>query len=57
MSVAAWDVIWIVIGALYGILGIVWGILVWRSHPWSLDPLLPPTGHGVDKASRVRFPN
>lgn len=43
MSVAAWDVIWIVIGAFYGILGIVWGILVWRSRPWSLDLLLPPT--------------
>lgn len=57
MSFAVWDVIWIVIGALYGILGIGWGIMVWRSRPWSLDLVLTPTGNGVDKASRDRFPN
>lgn len=57
MSFAVWDVIWIVIGALYGILGIGWGIMLWRSRPWSLDLVLAPTGNGVDKPSRVRFPD
>jgi hypothetical protein len=57
MSFAAWDVIWIVIGALYGIFTIAWGIIVWRDRSWSLDLVLTPTGRGVDKASRVRFPN
>ena len=37
MSFAAWEVIWFAIGGLYGILGIAWGIIVWRGRPWSLD--------------------
>jgi hypothetical protein len=57
MSFAVWDVIWIVIGALYGIFAIGWGISVWRDRSWSLDLVLTPTGRGVDKASRVRFPD
>ena len=57
MSFAVWDVIWIVIGGLYGIMAVAWGIIIWRGRPWSLDLVLAPTGNGVDKASRVRFPN
>jgi hypothetical protein len=57
MSFAAWDMIWIVIGGLYGIMAVAWGIIVWRGRPWSLDLLLAPTGPGEAKTSRVRFPN
>jgi hypothetical protein len=42
MSFAVWDIIWIVIGSLYGIFAISWGVIMWRDRSWSLDPLLPP---------------
>ena len=57
MSFAVWDVIWIVIGGLYGITAIAWGIIVWRGRPWSLDLLLEPTDPGGVKTSRVHFQN
>lgn len=57
MSFTAWGVIWIVIGGLYGIMAVAWGIIVWRGRPWSLDSLLAPTGPGGVKTSRVHFPN
>jgi hypothetical protein len=46
MSVAVWDVIWIVLGGLYVISGILWGIIVWRDRPWSLNLLISPGGNG-----------
>lgn len=46
MSFDAWGVIWIIIGGLYGIMAVAWGIIVWRGRPWILDLVLPPTGPG-----------
>lgn len=44
MNFTAWEVIWIVIGSLYAILGVIWGVCVWKSRPWSLGffPLHEP---------------
>jgi hypothetical protein len=46
MSLAVWDVIWIVIGGLYGISAIAWGIIVWRDRPWSMNLLISPGDGG-----------
>lgn len=52
MTFAAWDLIWIVIGGLYGIMAVAWGIIVWRGRLWSLDLLLPAGGE-LQKMSQV----
>lgn len=57
MSFAVRDVIWMVIGGSYGVMAVVWGVIVWRSRPWGLDLLQAPIGSGGTKTSQVRFPN
>lgn len=52
MSFPVWNVIWIIIGGLYGILAIAWGFIVWRGRLPSLDLLLPAGGE-LEKMSRV----
>jgi hypothetical protein len=58
MSFGAWDLIWMFIGSVYGIMTLVWGIIVWRSRPWSLDLFqsseTPNAGPGAKSASLGR---
>ncbi len=43
MSFAVWDVIWIVIGGLYGIMAVGWGIMRVAKSP--LEPGLGPSSY------------
>jgi cytochrome b subunit of formate dehydrogenase len=57
MNFTAWHIILIVIGSLYAILIAIWGVIMWRNRPWSLNLVMQPKGCSEISRDHAKTPS